>query len=592
LDPSILNRTQAGGTPLPIDRRIVDRRQSTARIFVGTIVVVAVLYLAKPVFVPIAFAILFSFILRPAVGALERFAGRAVSAAVVLAVTVSLLGLAGWGFATQVSQLAREVAAYSGELESKVQRLQDHTGGSLELIERTLQRLAQTGQRPERADMRVRVIPEPKTIGDRYREFAPGFELVASTFLVVVLIFFLLKDREKLRDKILRLAGRANLTVTTQAIGEMTHRITRYIVTQATLNFGFGILVGLGLWLIGLPHPFVWAVVAALARFIPYIGAVASAAAPIILAFAVFPGWAQPLAVALLFLTLDQLIGGFIEPLVVGHRVGLSPVAILVAAIFWGWLWGPVGLLLAVPITVCLTVGGEFIPALRPFSILFGREAPLEGYLTFYNRLLSRDRAGAAAIADRFAEDSSMERTFSELFVPALAFANEECERERITAAQDHFIKDHIRELIGRLGDRNATGSEGSQRIVATSVGGERISLGTLMLAQLIRAEGWSFDFFTDLGVDQLIIYLREADPDAIFITCSHRKRLQEGYAMLGAIRKEFPDRMILAGGSAFTSDPAAARDAGATYVPFSLEEAKNDVVAEARRRRRMALAG
>ena len=185
-----------------------------------------------------------------------------------------------------------------------------------------------------------------------------------------------------------------------------------------------------------------------------------------------------------------------------------------------------------------------------------------------------------------------MERTFSELFVPALAFANEECERERITRAQDHFIKDLIRELIIRLGDRNSTAVEGRQRIVATSVGGERISLGTLMLAQLIRAEGWSFDFFTDLDTNELIVYLREADPDAIFVSCSNVKRLETGYAMLTALGSHFADRMILAGGSAFTSDPAAAKSAGATYVPFSLEEAKNDVVNEARKRRRMALAG
>ncbi len=590
MDPVNLKTTP--GIAPRVDRRIADRRQSTARVFAGTVVVVAVLYFAKPVFVPIAFAILFSFILRPIVGALERALGRTAATAAVLVVTVALLGLAAWGFATQVDQLAREVAAYSGTLESKIQRIQDRTGGSLELIERTLQRLAQTGEKPERAEMAVRVVPEPKTIGDRYRQFEPGFEYFASTFLVVVLVFFLLKDREKLRDKVLRLAGRANLTVTTQALGEMSHRITRYIFTQAALNFGYGILIGAGLWLIGLPHPLVWAVIAGLARFVPYIGAVASAAAPIVLAFAVFPGWTQPLAVALLFLALDQAIGGFIEPLVVGHRVGVSPVAILVAAIFWGWLWGPVGLLLAVPITVCVTVGGEFIPALRAFSILLGHEAPLEGYLTFYNRLLSRDRSGAWTLAERFASEHSMEAAFAELFLPALTFASEECERARITPAQDHLIKDQIRELIGRLGDRNAAEAEGASRIVVTSVGGERISLGTLMLAELLRAEAWSVDAFTDLGSRELVYYIREAQPDAIFVSCSRPERLEAGFSLLRELRAEFTDRMILAGGSAFTSDPAGAKNAGASYVQTSLEEAKNAVMNEAKRRRRMTLVG
>ena len=302
----------------------------------------------------------------------------------------------------------------------------------------------------------MRVIPERKTLGERYEEVAPTVEGVAATFLVVVVVFFLLRDREQLRDKLLRLAGRAHLTVTTQAIGETSQRISRYLLTIALLNIGFGLLIGLGLWLLHVPHAALWGVLAGLLRFVPYIGAVLSAAAPTFLAFAVFPNWYTALAVLGLFVFSDQLIGGFIEPIVVGHRVGVSPIALLLAAIFWGWLWGPVGLLLATPITVCLTVGGEFIPALRIFSIMFGSEDPLEGYLSFYNRLLLRDRTGAIAIADRYAEAATMEEMFTDLFIPTLTFAQEELDRKRITQAHDHFIKDVVRELIIRFGDRNA----------------------------------------------------------------------------------------------------------------------------------------
>lgn len=588
MNRSMLERTvsRTGGEKPPSDRRSADRRQSTTRIFTGSVLVVAVLYFAKPVFIPIALAILFSFVLRPVVGALERGIGRTTAVVLALGLTVALLGLAGWGFATQVNQLAHELAAYSGNLEQKVAALQRRTGGSLELFERTLQRLAASGEQTESPDMKVRVIPEQKTLRERYTEFEPTFEALASAFLVIVLVFFVLKDREKMRDKMLRLAGRAHLTVTTQAIGEMTFRITNYLFTQATLNLGFGVLVGLGLWAIGVPHPLLWGVIAGLARFIPYIGATVSALLPILLSIAVFPDWTRPLMVALLFLSLDQLIGGFIEPLVVGHRVGVSPVAILVAAIFWGWLWGPIGLLLAVPITVCLTVGGEFIPALRVFSILFGKEAPLEGYLAFYNRLLSRDRAGAAAIADHYAEERSMEETFVDLFMPALSFSSEELQRGRITIAQDHFIKDMIRELTLRLGDRNAASQDPDRRVVASSVGRERISLGTFMLSQTIRAEGWTVDFFTELPPDELLRYVREAQPDAVFVSCSHEDHLADGYALLRALSAELGDRMILAGGSAFASRPHEARDAGATYVPTSLHEAREEFLRDSRRRK------
>ncbi|HUP66185.1 MAG TPA: AI-2E family transporter [Thermoanaerobaculia bacterium] len=591
MNPSPYDRTAArGGRPLPSDRRGADRRTSTTGIFGASVLIIAVLYFAKPVFIPIAVAILFSFVLRPIVGIIQRPLGRMAAVVITIALTVGLLVFGAWAFATQMTQLAREIALYSGELEAKVQRIQARTGGSLVLIERTLQRLAQSGETVEQPDMAVRVIPEQRSLGDRYRAIAPTFEILASSFLVIVLVFFLLKDREKLRDKILRLAGRANLTVTTQAMGEMTHRITRYIFTQALLNLGFGILVGLGLWALGLPHAFLWGVIAFMARFIPYVGAVVSAAFPILLAFAIFPDWVRPVAVALLFLVLDQLIGGFIEPLVVGHRVGVSPVAILVAAIFWGWLWGPVGLLLAVPITVCLTVGGEFIPALRPFSILFGKEAPLEGYLAFYGRLLSRDKAGVAAIADRFAEERSMEDAFAELFIPALSFASEERERDRITIAQDHFIKDSIRDMTGRLGDRNSTATAESPRVVVTSVGKERISLGTFMLAQVLRAEGWAMDFFTDLPEEELLRFIGETQPDAVFVSCSSDEHLAEGFALLSSVAARFGDKMVLGGGSAFSRRPVETRAAGANYIPESLHEAREEFLRSTRRLKRGTL--
>jgi methylmalonyl-CoA mutase cobalamin-binding subunit len=384
-----------------------------------------------------------------------------------------------------------------------------------------------------------------------------------------------------MRDKLLRLAGRAHLTVTTQAIGETSHRISRYLLTFALLNLGFGLLIGLGLYFLGVPHAPLWGVFAGLMRFVPYIGAFLSAAFPTILTIAISPNWYLPLAVLGLFLLSDQLIGGFIEPIVVGHRVGVSPIALLVSAIFWGWLWGPVGLLLATPISVCLTVGGEFIPALRIFSILFGAEDPLEGYLSFYNRLLLRDRTGAIAIADRHAESDTMEEMFTDLFIPTLTFAQEELERKRISPAHDHFIKDVIRELIIRFGDRNAGTPDPARHIVAVSVAGERLSLGTLMFTQLLREEGFSIDYFTDLPDDELLAFISEVKPEAVFVSCTNAGHVNIGYALIQLINEQFPDLMIVAGGSAFARDRQTTLAAGATYVPSSLTEGKEDFLTQ-----------
>jgi predicted PurR-regulated permease PerM len=500
-----------------------------------------------------------------------------------------MLGIGGWWIYQQFTAVAVELskAATSQNVDAKLRFLRRTGGGTLEMVERTLQRVAEARERPQRADLKVQVIPERKTLGERYEEVAPTVEGVAAIFLVVVVVFFLLRDREQLRDKLLRLAGRAHLTVTTQAIGETSQRISRYLLTIALLNIGFGLLIGLGLALLRVPHAALWGVLAGLLRFIPYIGAVLSAAAPTFLAFALFPNWIQPLAVLALFVVSDQIIGGVVEPIVVGHRVGVSPIALLLAAIFWGWLWGPVGLLLATPITVCLTVGGEFIPALRIFSIMFGSEDPLEGYLSFYNRLLLRDRTGAIAIADRYAESATMEEMFADLFIPTLTFAQEELDRKRITPAHDHFIKDVVRELIIRFGDRNAGTPDPERHIVAVSVAGERLSLGTLMLTQLLRSESYSVDYFTDLPEQELVAFINEVKPEAVFVSCANPDHLDAGYALLQLLSMNFPELAIVAGGSGFSRDRAKTLSSGATYVPSTLKEAKEDFIAQRKGARR-----
>jgi predicted PurR-regulated permease PerM len=574
------------------DKRTSSERRgsSNSRILLITVVVIAILYLAKPVCVPIALAILFAFLLTPIVSLLERTPLRRTGAIVLsLGLIVTGLGFGGWWLYQQFNDVAKEFneAAKSGKIEQKIRFLKP-SGGTFAMVEKTLQRVTDaTADKQERADLKVRVIPDPKDFASKYKTLAPTIELVAASFLVIVLVFFLMQDREQLRDKMLRLAGRAHLTVTTQAIGETSDRISRYLLTIALLNVGFGVLIGFGLFLLKVPHAPLWGVLAGLFRFIPYVGAVLSAALPTFLSIAVFPNWYIPLAVMALFILTDQLIGGFIEPIVVGHRVGVSPIALLVSAIFWGWLWGPVGLLLATPISVCLTVGGEFIPALRIFSIMFGAEDPLEGYLSFYNRLLLRDRTGAISIADRHAESDTMEEMFSDLFIPTLTFAQEELDRKRITSANDHFIKDVIRELIIRFGDRNAGVADPDRHIVAVSVAGERLSLGTLMLTQLLREEGFSIDYFTDLPDAELISFVNEVKPEAVFVSCTNPDHLEAGYGLLQLIAASFIDLMIGAGGSAFARDRAKTLAAGATYVPTTLTEAKEDFLTRRKAARR-----
>jgi predicted PurR-regulated permease PerM len=575
-----MRRIAADPAPAEPDKRAQDRRQSNTRILFGTVIVIAILYAMKPVVVPIALAILFAFLLTPIVALLERtFIRRTGAVVFALGLAVSSIGFGGWWIYQQFTDVAKEFSDPSTlhRVELKLRFLRRNSTGFtvFERFEKTLQRVTAEAPASEKP-LPVQVVSN-SSIRDRYKNMAPTAEFVAAAFLVVVLVFFLLQDREQLRDKMLRLAGRAHLTVTTQAIGETSQRISRYLLTFALLNVGFGTLIGLGLFFLRVPHAPLWGVIAGLLRFVPYVGAIISATFPTFLSIAVFSTWYVPLAVLGLFVLSDQLIGGFIEPVVIGHRVGVSPIALLVSAIFWGWLWGPVGLLLATPISVCLTVGGEFIPAMRIFSIMFGAEDPLEGYLSFYNRLLLRDRTGAIAIADRHAETDTMEEMFTDLFIPTLTFAQEELERKRITPAHDHFIKDVIRELIIRFGDRNAVAPTEGRHIVGVSVAGERLSLGTLMLTQLLRAEGYAIDYFTDLPDEELIAFINEVKPEAVFVSCTNPDHLDAGYAKIELISSNFTDLMIVAGGSAFARDRGRTLNAGATYVPSTLAEAKED---------------
>ncbi|HEX8408333.1 MAG TPA: AI-2E family transporter, partial [Thermoanaerobaculia bacterium] len=243
--------------PEPVaDKRTENRRQGNTRILVGTVIVIAVLHLARPVIVPVALAVLFAFLLTPIVIRLERtFLKRTGAIVLSLGLTTIALGFGGWWIYQQLNAVAKELtsAATSENVDRKLNAIRARAG-QFDLLERFVQRVADVGEPQERAELKVRVIPERKSVPERYEEIAPTVEGVAAMFLVVVVVFFLLRDREQLRDKLLRVAGRAHLTVTTQAIGETSQRISRYLLTIALLNIGFGFLIGVGLWLLQVPH--------------------------------------------------------------------------------------------------------------------------------------------------------------------------------------------------------------------------------------------------------------------------------------------------------------------------------------------------
>jgi predicted PurR-regulated permease PerM len=468
-------------SPSPWRRAVTRNPAATAisptAMLVGLVVVVGALYLGSEILIPLALAILLSFMLAPIVVRLRRWhLGRIPSVLlVVLLVFTALLGL-GSIVATQVVDLAQNLPRYEWNLRAKIRDLSIAIprGGVVEQTSEMLRDLgeeleeattpekseaqggseAQSGsERPPPEPIPVRVQRPALTPMETLREVAgPLLAPVATAGLVVVFVVFMLLQREDLRDRIIRLVGADDVARTTEAMNDAAKRISRYLLMQLVINLLYGIPVGVGLYFIGVPNPILWALLATVLRFIPYVGPVIAALFPIALSFAVAPGWTLPLLTIALFVVLELFSNNVLEPWLYGSSTGLSPVAVLVAAVFWTTLWGPVGLLLSTPLTVCLVVLGRHVPQLAFFDVLLGDEPALDPEVKFYQRLLARDPEEAAEIADEYLEEEDLEKLYDAVILPALGFAEQDRLRGNLDRATVNEIAEDTIGLIDDLG--------------------------------------------------------------------------------------------------------------------------------------------
>ena len=482
---------------------------------VGTIVVVVgALYVGSDILIPLALAILLSFMLRPVVIRLQRFGLGRIPAvlAVVLLLFVALLGL-GAIVANQVVNLADNLPRYEWNLRTKIRDLRTAipSGG---VVERTSDMLRDLGEELGKATTPTEgetksegaaAAPEPVLVRIQQPEASPlqtlrevGGPLVApiaTAGLVVVFVIFMLLQREDLRDRILRLVGASDVARATEAMDDAAKRISRYLLMQLIINVLYGIPVGIGLYFLGVPNPILWGLFATVLRFIPYLGPVIAALFPIALSFAVAPGWTLPLLTIALFATLELFSNNVLEPWLYGSSTGLSPVAVLVAAVFWTTLWGPVGLLLSTPLTVCLVVLGRHVPRLGFFHVLLGEEPALAPELKFYQRLLARDPDEATELAEEYLEDESLDKLYDAVIMPALGLA----EQDRLRGSLDRATVQGIAEdMIGVIEELAEDEERVPDEVAARDAGailciGPRNGLdeaAAAMLARLLRQGG------------------------------------------------------------------------------------------------------
>ncbi len=433
------------------------------------VVTVAALYLARDVLVPIMLAVLLSFILAPVVSLLQRLKLPRVPA-VVLAVLFALGVFAGLAIVigTQLASLGADAPQYAGTIEHKVRMVRNSTVGRLP------QMLGALGMQLDRASgglatpVRVttgpralRTAPPPLPVEVRtpplspialMREvLSPVVGPLETTAIVVIVAIFILLQREDLRDRLIRIFGATDLHRTTTAMDDAAARLSRYFLTQVAINAAFGVIIGGGLFAIGVPSPALWGVLAGLLRFLPYIGAVLAALPPLILAAAVGPEWTMSLWVVALFVVIEPLMGYVVEPLVYGRSTGLSPLAVIVSAIFWTWLWGPIGLILSTPLTLCLVVLGRHVKRLEFLDVLLGDRPALTPVESFYQRLLAGDPDEALDQAETLLRDRALSSYYDEVAIKGLGLAAADCLRGVLDDTQLDRVRHAATALVGDL---------------------------------------------------------------------------------------------------------------------------------------------
>jgi predicted PurR-regulated permease PerM len=436
------------------------------------------LYFGREIIIPIALAILLSFVLAPLVGLLQRMRiprGLAVVSVVIIA--FALIFAMGSLLAGQLTQLAGDLPRYQSTISEKIQSFRDTTAGrgTLERASGMLKDLSKELDKPKDAatalgagpptnpkpavplapvPVEVRQ-PDPGALESLQSLISPLLHPLATTGIIIIFVIFILLQREDLRNRIIRLAGSRDLQRTTAALDDAARRLSRLFLIQLLLNGTFGIIIGAGLWLIGVPSAILWGILAAVLRFVPYIGSAIAAAFPLALAVAIDPTWSMLLWTLALFLVVEPIVGHVIEPMVYGHSTGLSPVAVVASATFWTALWGPIGLVLATPLTVCLVVLGRHVERLEFLDVMFGDRPALSPPEIFYQRMLAGDPTEAAEKAEEFLKERSLTSYYDEVALKGLQLAQADAERGALNQERLTKIRDAVSEFANSLADQD-----------------------------------------------------------------------------------------------------------------------------------------
>ena len=609
---------------------------------------VAALYLAQAVLIPLAVAILLAFLLAPVVTWLERWRlGRIVAVVLAVGTALAVLGTIGWVVERQFVEVAEKLPDYRENIQNKLRRFQGAAGGGFSKaakgLEDTMKSMASTqpttapsatanlATAMQAADNRpgaptLPQVSEQNPLPVReYSEPASPLQIVGSYLgrmlsplatggLIVVFLIFMLLNRRDLRDRMIRLIGHGRLNLTTQALDDAATRISRYLLMQSVINATYGVCIGIGLWIIGLssaegrfPNVLLWALLAAVLRFVPYLGPFIGAAVPIVLSLAAFNSAGVFAATLCMYLGVELVTSHVLEPWLYGSSTGLSVMAILVSAVFWTWLWGPVGLLLATPLTVCVVVLGKYVPQLRFLDVILGDEQVLEPSVRVYQRLLSLDQEEAGELLHDYRKEKGLECMYDQIMIPALAMAEKDRHTGKLDAEQEIFIRQAMRDLIEELGDaqriervaaalaevkekpdsaesvvRPSIPKQPSVIVLCLPAHDEADEIVGLMLAQLLELKGQRAVAASQVSLaGEMLELVQEHDAATVCISALPPVALAHSRYLCKRLRVKFPELPILVGLWTSKADPKKSLDRLPRDGPLHLVTSVGAAIAE-----------
>lgn len=574
------------------------------------VLIIASLYWAQAVLIPIAVSILLTFLLTPVADILERLGlGRVFSVILIVILAFSFLAAVGWIVTLQLTSVANELPTYRKNIEQKIADIRGAgKGGALEKVQKTAEEVK---KELEKKDEPAKAQPKPREVvvqGEQSSTFwplpidiAPMFERLASGGLAIVLVIFMLMQREDLRNRLIRLIGYGHLTLTTKALEEASQRISRYLLMQSIINTSFGIAVGIALYFIGLPYALLWGFLAAMLRFIPYVGPWAATIMPSALSLIVFEGWMWPALVVAVFLVLELVNNMILEPLLYGESAGVSEVGLLIAVAFWTWLWGPVGLILATPLTVCVVVLSKYVPQLDFINVLMSDEPVMKSDISYYQRLLAGDQDEAAEIVEEHLKTHQVEKIYDEVLVLALNYVKRDRRLGILAENDQQLIFQATREILEDLDELKPENSSGSATcseatmidrnspstapkvvIVGCPVRDEANELALLMFRQFLDPTRYDLALLAhETLTSEVIEQIAEKKPALVCIASLPPGGLAQTRYLCKRLRARFPDIKILVGrwGSQSDNTSNALLTAGADKVGTTMIETRDQII-------------